>query len=688
MYPTVDAQPKGSTALLLDAERLGRAPEHAVIVIDREGAVRSWNATATRLFGWLDGEVVGHSIDVVFNQDDREAGVPEAEMARAIDHGCSDDTGWLLRKNGTRFWAAGVLMPLADEKGGGFIKVIRDCAEAKEADDALRRSERLHRLVTETVPQLVWRSRTDGFWDWASPQWTSFTGQATADSLGTGWLDVVHPADRDETEGNWTTATDAGTQFSVEHRLRRADGVYHWFKTRAVPLLDSTGSGVILHWFGTSTDIHAVHEATDRSLFLAHHDDLTGAANRMLLRQTLEAAIRADGGRSGFFVLCIDIDKFKECNDRIGHRGGDAALREIAGRLRSALRAGDVLARVGGDEFVVVRMVNGVPIADFGRELVRRIAAPIQSDGHVFHVSASVGVARYPEDGRDPDELLRCADTAMIRAKRDGGDRASAFDAGMDLAANERRLLLEDLDEAIESGSLSLHFQPFFSLADGELRGFEALARWTHVRRGIVPPTIFIPLAETSGRIERLGLALLGQACRAASAWPHPWTVALNLSPAQFRGDDLIDQVKDVLEQSGLAAERLELEVTEGLLIDDPDDVLAKLLALKALGIRIALDDFGTGYSSLSYIQRFPLDKVKIDRQFVQSIGDDRVSDVIVSAVVAIGRPLRLTVTAEGVETERQLELVRALGCDQAQGFLLGKPSAEPDPKFLHPPGR
>lgn len=637
-----------------------------------------------RLFGWLDVEIIGHQIDVIFSLSDREAGAAKAEMARATDQGCSDDTCWLLHKDGTRFWASGMLLPLADGEPGGFIKIIQNRAEVKEADDALRQSEQLHRLVTETVPQLVWRSRTDGFWDWASPQWTSFTGQTTADSLGTGWLDVVHPADRAETESSWTTATDAGTQFSVEHRLRRTDGVFRWFKTRAVPLSDTADSGrTILHWFGTSTDIHAVRDAQDRSLFLAHHDDLTGAANRTLLRQTLEAAIQAEGDPPSFFVLCVDIDKFKDCNDRVGHRGGDAALREIANRLRSALRAGDLLARVGGDEFVIVRMVDRVPIGDFGHELVRRIAAPIQFDDHVFHVSASVGVARYPDDGRDPDELLRCADTAMIRAKRDGGDRASSFEAGMDLAANERRLLLDDLDEAIENGMLFLHFQPFFSLKNGDLCGFEALARWTHPRRGIVPPSVFIPLAETSGRIGRLGLALLEQACGAAKGWPRPWTVALNLSPAQFRGDDLIDQVRNVLGRSRLAADRLELEVTEGLLIDDPDDVLAKLLALKALGIRIALDDFGTGYSSLSYIRRFPFDKVKIDRQFVQSIGDDRVSEAIVSAVVAIGQPLRLTITAEGVETDRQLELVRALGCDQAQGYFLGMPEAELDAKYL-----
>ena len=675
------------SSLPLDANRLRHSPQHAVIVIDQDGLITSWNDAATRLFGWSGHEIVGQPIDVTFTPADREAGAPAAEMARAIDEGCFDGAGSFLRKDGTRLWASAMLLPLADETCRGFVKIVRDQAEAKSADDALRESEQLHRLVTETVPQLVWRSQTDGFWDWASPQWTTFTGQPQADSLGIGWLEMVHPDDRRDTEASWEIATNRREEFNVEHRLRRADGSYFWFKTRAVPLFETEGAGrVVLHWFGTSTDIHAVREAQERILFLAHHDDLTGAANRALLRRTLEQATRAERVASTFFVLYVDLDKFKDCNDRLGHRSGDLALREIADRLRSSLTAEDLLARVGGDEFVVVRSGDALqPVEEFGETLVRRVAAPIHIDDHVFHVSASVGIAAYPADGHDPDELLRRADMAMARAKRDGGDQAVCFDAAMDHAANERRRLLSDLDEAIEGGTLHLDFQPYFSLRDGQLRGFEALARWTHPHRGAIPPTTFIPLAETSGRIVRLGSALLEQACAAAVAWPQPWTVAINLSPAQFRGTGLIGQIERTLKRSGLPADRLEFEVTEGLLIDDPEDVLAKLLALKAIGIRIALDDFGIGYSSLSYIRRFPFDKVKIDRQFVQSIGEDRVSEAIVSAVVAIGEPLQLTITAEGVETERQLDLVRALGCDQAQGYLLGAPSSQVSGNFVFP---
>lgn len=667
------------SASSIDLDGLAQDSQHAVIVVSEDGQITAWNSAAAMLFGWSEKEAVGEALGMIFSPGDRESGIPASELSRARKHGCCDDTGWLLRKDGSRFWGSGVVLQLVDKGIRSFVKLVRDRTQEKLAEEALRGSEARHRRITETMPQLVWRSRTDGFWDWATPQWTLFTGQSEVDSLGYGWFEMVHPDDRTETERCWTAATEAGTEFEVEHRLRRADGEYRWFKTRAVPFREPADElGFILHWFGTSTDIHAIREAQDRILFLAYHDVLTGAANRILLHETLGRELVATSAGTSLAILYVDLDRFKECNDRVGYSGGDAVLKEVVGRLRSALSADDFLARVGGDEFVVLHRVDDLSeVEDFATALTRSVIGPLAVDGHLFHLGASIGVAVSPDDGFEADELLRRATVALSKAKGDGGAKAYCFEIAMDQAARARRLMLGDLDEAIEEGKLHLHYQPFFSLRSGKMRGFEALARWMHPRRGLVSPADFIPLAESSGRIERLGSWALDQACTAAASWPEPLAIAVNLSTAQFRGDGLVAQVAAALKKSGLPASRLELEVTESLLIEDTDRVLQTLRTLKETGLRIALDDFGTGYSSLSYLRRFPFDKVKIDQSFVKAMADDKASAAIVSAIVSLGHSLELTITAEGIENERQLELLRQAGCDEAQGYLLGVPSAD-----------
>ncbi|WP_428392791.1 putative bifunctional diguanylate cyclase/phosphodiesterase [Lichenicoccus sp.] len=667
---------KFGSAAPLDLTRLQKASQYAVVLVDGDGIVTAWSNAACTVFGWSADEMIGRTFALLFLQGDREAGLPALELSDARERGCCDDARWLLRKDGSRFWASGMVLSLADGYPCSFIKVVRDRTQEKNAQEAIRASEAQHRLITESVPQLVWRSRIDGHWDWASPQWTSYTGQSQAGSLGHGWLEMVHPEDRDETERVWSSATSQGMEFEVEHRLRRHNGGYFWFKTRAVPLREAAGERpALLHWFGTSTDIHAAREAQDRILFLAHHDALTGAANRILLQETLERQLPAARSGRELGVFYIDLDRFKECNDRIGYSGGDAVLRQIAERLRSSLPETALLARVGGDEFVVLQDgANASELERVAQTLTRSVEGPLHVDEHVFHLGASVGVAVCPGDGSNADELIRRATVSLARAKADGGNRAYRFNNAMDEAARARRVLIGDLDDAIENGGLHLHYQPFFSLADGRLRGFEALARWNHPRRGTVSPSEFIPLAETSGRVDRLGIWALNRACAAAQSWLEPCAIAVNLSAAQFRGEGLTGHIAAALERTGLAPERLELEVTESLLIEDTESVLRKLRAIRELGLRIALDDFGTGYSSLSYLRRFPFDKVKIDRSFVQGMSEDKAAAAIVAAIVSLGHSLDLTITAEGVETEHQLELLRRAGCDEAQGYLLGIP--------------
>ncbi len=660
----------------LDLSCLKVALWHATILVDRQGLVLDWNDAATRMFGWSAADIVGHDYAMLFTTVDREEGVPRAELSRAQHEACCDDSRWMMRKDGSQFWASGTMLLASHGDTRSFLKLVRNRMDDKIAEQALSRSEAQYRLITDTIPQLIWRSRSDGCWDWAGPQWTLFTGQSQADSLGHGWLEMVHPDDRERTEQAWRAATRAGEEFEVEHRLHRADGGYCWFQTRAVPFREVVNRRSILHWFGASTDIDAVRQARQHIVFLAHHDALTGSANRVLLEQTLAREASDDRGRR-LGVLCFDLDHFKRCNDRVGHRGGDVVLREVSSRLTVMLSPHDLLARIGGDEFVMLRLGDDEEALEtLAGRIVGALSVPIHVEGQQLHLSASVGWAVCPTDGRDADELLRRADVALYRAKREGGNRACRYEVTMDEAARDRRLLVGDLEQAIAGNGLHIHYQPFFAIRDRALLGFEALARWSHPTRGSIPPDVFIPLAEGAGLIEALGSWVLAEACAVARSWPGDHAIAVNLSPAQLRDDRLERQLADVLARTGLAPERLELEVTESVLMQDGELMLERLMAIKRLGVRIALDDFGTGYSSLSYLRRFPFDKVKIDQSFVRGMTDNATSRAIVSAIISLGHSLDLTIAAEGVETEAQLALLAHEGCDEVQGFLLGMPAA------------
>jgi diguanylate cyclase (GGDEF)-like protein len=381
--------------------------------------------------------------------------------------------------------------------------------------------------------------------------------------------------------------------------------------------------------------------------------------------------------RGGHFaVLCIDLDNFKSVNDTLGHPLGDLLLQHVAKRLRGELRDGDTVARLGGDEFAVLQADAGS--ADAASELAERlltvISEPYELDGHMVAVGASIGIALAPDDGEDPDRLLKQADMALYRAKGDGKGAFRFFEPEMDARVQARRQLEMDLRAALHAGGLEIHYQPLVDIASGSTCAYEALLRWPHRERGMIPPGDFIPVAEETGLIGAIGAFVLRQACADAVLWPDDVKVAVNLSPLQFRTGNLLHTVMGALEQSGLAPRRLELEITETLLLERGDHVLATLHALRALGVRIAMDDFGTGYSSLSYLRSFPFDKIKIDRSFVRDLCSNADSQAIVRAIVSLGSSLGITITAEGVECERDLEKLRAEGCAQAQGFLFSVP--------------
>jgi diguanylate cyclase (GGDEF)-like protein/PAS domain S-box-containing protein len=417
---------------------------------------------------------------------------------------------------------------------------------------------------------------------------------------------------------------------------------------------------------------------------LAHHDMLTSLPNRLLLAERLEQAIDCarDADRA-LSVLYVDLDRFKHVNDLFGHSMGDKLLVAVARRLIMILGPTDTLARIGGDEFaIVLPHASGSQAVAMAEQVIAVLEAPFDLGGQQLEVTASVGIASSPRDGASGESLLRCADIAMYRAK---AERAAfrVFESAMDEQLHKRRLLEHDLRRAIERQELELHYQPVADCKTGALEAFEALVRWNHPVHGRIAPGDFIPVSEETGLIIPIGQWVLETACREAATWARPLRVAVNLSPLQFRQRNLPDEIKATLLATGLPAARLELEVTEGVLIDNPERAMMVLSALKALGIRIALDDFGTGYSSLSYLQRFPFDTLKIDRQFISGLGQEKQATAIVQVVGILGRSLNLSVIAEGVETQAQLTLLRAQNCDFIQGYLISQPLPSDQARLL-----
>jgi diguanylate cyclase (GGDEF)-like protein len=414
---------------------------------------------------------------------------------------------------------------------------------------------------------------------------------------------------------------------------------------------------------------------------MAHYDVLTQLPNRTLFNATLERAFhrKAQGGLIG--LLYVDLDHFKAINDGHGHAAGDRVLIEIARRLEDVVRPRDMIARLGGDEFVILMTeldgtAAGLAVAE---RVLARIGNAIEIDGQVMPIGTSIGVAFAPHDGRTGDELLRAADLAMYDAKARGRRGISVFDAGMQVQMQERRELELDLRAAIVRGELELHYQPLLDIPSGVTAGFEALLRWKHPTRGMVSPDVFIPIAEETGVIVEIGEWVIRTALAEAATWPEDLTVAVNMSPAQMKDGNLLSVVVNALANCGVPAGRLELEITENLLMQESEEVLATLHKLRGLGVKIALDDFGTGYSSLNYLRSFPFDKIKIDRCFVSELAEREDCQAIVRSVIALANELNMTTTAEGVEFGEQLEELRRDGCDQAQGFLYSRarPAAE-----------
>ena len=429
-------------------------------------------------------------------------------------------------------------------------------------------------------------------------------------------------------------------------------------------------------WVMTFEDVTERRRAEVQLAFMAHHDALTGLPNRVFFHERLEQATLQAKRGVPFVLMSLDMNGFKGVNDTLGHAAGDELLQAVAQRLRACVRESDTVARLGGDEFAVIQTgpkEDGDAVV-LAKRLIHALGQPYELHGQQVLSGCSVGMTMAPRDGVEADDLLKKADMALYRAKKDDGLKYSFFEPELDTRLETRRSLERDLRQALLRDELRLHYQPLVDAKTTEVMSYEALVRWQHPERGTISPADFIPLAEESGLIVPIGEWVVRTACEEAATWAQDVKVAVNLSPAQFKSGRLPEMIAEALSFSGLSADRLELEITESVLLQNSEATLKALHRLRDLGVRIALDDFGTGYSSLSYLRSFPFDKLKIDRSFVQDLPESHSSRAIVQAIAALGASFNMAITAEGVEKIEQLEYLRGEGCNELQGYYLSKP--------------
>ena len=564
-----------------------------------------------------------------------------------------------------------VNQPMAN---GGWVATHEDMTERTQAERELEHTRVFLDTIIENVPSPIIVKDVNLRYLLINRAAENCLGIDRAAMLGKTAKDVMPPASAENFEAEDRKLIATGKPaFLDEHAIVTPGNGTRIVTATRLPVMGSDGKPQYL--ISVIRDVTERKRDEQRIAHMAHHDTLTDLPNRAAFNECIEATLGlAAGSGDSFALLCIDLDRFKAVNDVFGHAVGDLLLRDVSNRMAGACQ-GAFLARVGGDEFAVITPTGPQPASAeaLAERLVAALDTDIDIDGHRLRVGLTVGIALYLDDGADALTLLANADAALYRAKSEARGSIRFFEISMDKKLREKRALQNDLRSAIERDELELHYQPQAHL-DGKITGFEALVRWHHPRSGLVPPNTFIPLAEESGIIIAMGEWILRTACQEAASWPQPLSIAVNLSPAQFQHGDLPTLVHQILLETGLSPARLELEITEGVLIGDFNRAVAILRRLKNLGVRIAMDDFGTGYSSLSYLQSFPFDKIKIDQSFVANLGHSQQAAAIIRAVIALGRGLDLPVVAEGVETQEQLKFLAGERCNEIQGFFVGRP--------------
>ncbi len=573
---------------------------------------------------------------------------------------------------------SGTLLPAGGGRAARSIGTLTDITGRRQIEEALRVSERRYRALFERNLAGVYRSTIEGRLLDCNESFARIFGYASREEAlrQAAWDFYVKPEDR---EAALAKLVERKSLTNYELCLRRKDGSLVWVLQNENLVEGPDGRLSVIE--GTTIDISERKQAEEQVKHLAFHDPLTNLPNRLLFNDRLTLAVaQAHRHNQRLAVLFLDLDRFKVINDSLGHSIGDELLRQVAERIQEYVREGDTVARLGGDEFTL--LVPGISAEEDAAKIARKICEAIHDpfwiDGRELFVTTSVGVSVYPSDGHDGETLVRNADSAMYRAKEQGRDNYQLYTPAMNAKAVERLSLESRLRQAVANDEFELHFQPFIDLRTAEVLGAEALIRWRHPELGLIPPMDFIPIAELSGLIVPIGEWVLRTACAEARKWHKKGfpglTVSVNLSSRQFQQTDLLSQVTRALDETGLEADKLDLEITESNAMQNAEHSINTLRGLKKQGVRISMDDFGTGYSSLNYLKRFPIDRIKLDQSFVRDLPTDKDDAAIAMAVIAMGRSLELIVIAEGVETEEQLAFLKGHECDQLQGFLLSRP--------------
>jgi diguanylate cyclase (GGDEF)-like protein/PAS domain S-box-containing protein len=623
--------------------------------------------------------IVGRRAEDIF-QPETAKGVVAADEA-ALNSPAGQFRSEILVERGSEKRVLGSNRVIARNEIGQpefLIALFDDITDRKSLSRELEDNKKFLELVVDNIPvSLIVERVSDGRYLLANRSAEAILNRRREDATGLTATDIFNPREAKLIVARDEAAIKKRGLLTEEHPISTKDGL-RLFLTRRMTVLDDAGEPQYL--IKTHEDVTDRRQTESRMAHMAYHDGLTDLPNRAAFLQALAQMIEAcTGSNEEFAVLSVDLDGLKEINDVFGHAVGDKLLIEVAHRIQAAA-AGGVVARLSGDEFGLIidgeQPAGGMALAE---QLSEAMAREFQIEGKSVRTGITTGISIFPHNGSDAASLLANAGAALFRAKAKSRGSISVYEPEMDQQIRDRRVLHQALSLAIKNGELSLHYQPQAiprrTAASSEIIGFEALARWLHPVRGFVPPSDFIPLAEESGLIVEMGEWILREACREAASWSTPLQIAVNLSPAQFMHGDLVGLVHSILLETGLAPNRLELEITEGVLIGDFDRGLALLRRLKALGVCISMDDFGSGYSSLSYLQAFPFDKIKIDRAFVINLGRNPQSASIVRAVIDLGHALEMSIVAEGVETQEQLGFLADEACDAVQGYFIGKPA-------------
>ena len=642
----------------------------AFITCDRAGKVSHWNVAAEALLGWPRDEALGQPITFIIPEAMRTAHTagferlvasPVAQPMRAVEIPA-------LRRDGSEVYVELTLAVHREGDAVTVVSILRDATVRRALQAEREASRALTDAIVDNMPAAIYaKNSASDRYVFVNRAFEQLSGRTKAEIVGRTWGEIFPLDDLAEYRNYTDRAMAAVGPIMLDRTITRPDGMVRQIEATKIKSVGPDGQTILL---GFAQDVTEEREANERLAYLAHHDPLTGLLNRTRFGEIVDDCI-ASGGTPA--VICLDLDRFKIVNDLYGHAAGDEVLVEAAQRIVTTARC--PVARLGGDEFAIL-VADSETAGRIARRTIDTLARPFGIRDRGVGIGASAGVAMHPAGGADDGDLvLRNADLALYRAKNDGRNQWCFFEPAMDDAARERRQVEADLRSALERGEIHVEYQPLADAQTGRIISFEALARWDHPRLGRIAPAMFIPIAEESGIMPDLGRLVLEIAANEAATWSPELKVAVNLSPAQMDDDNIVAEIGAILKQSGLAPTRLEVEVTEGMLIKDTARGIRLLTELRQLGVSVAMDDFGTGYSSLNYFRTFPFDKVKIDQSFIRDMDENPQSLAIVQAVIGLGRGLGMPVVAEGVETSEQLDRLRAEGCDVVQGYHIGRPA-------------